>query len=199
MIILVSDTSVLIDLERGGLLEPAFSCDLTMVVPDLLFARELEAENGPLLRTHGLGVVALNPDEVDFAQQLRKLRPGLSLPDCFALSCARRQGHALVSGDKLLRAEAQARHCVVYGLLWVLDQMEASGKVMRVPGPRRPLSDHYPARIPGARAAGSREATTSPMASSAIRCACIARSRRSSGLCLHPFICSHSVALARMK
>lgn len=129
MIILVSDTSVLIDLERGGLLEPAFSCDLTMVVPDLLFARELEAENGPLLRTLGLGVVALNPDEVDFAQQLRKLRPGLSLPDCFALSCARRQGHALVSGDKLLRAEAQARHCVVYGLLWVLDQMEASGKV----------------------------------------------------------------------
>lgn len=47
MITLVSDTSVLIDLERGGLLEHAFSCDLTMVVPDLLYARELETENGP--------------------------------------------------------------------------------------------------------------------------------------------------------
>lgn len=129
MIILVSDTSVLIDLERGGLLEPAFSCGLTMVVPDLLYARELEAENGPLLRKLGLGVVALNPDEVNFAQQLRTQQPGLSLPDCFALSCARRQDHALVSGDKLLRTEAQAKHCVVYGLLWILDQMEASGKV----------------------------------------------------------------------
>ena len=71
MIILVSDTSVLIDLERGGLLESAFSCGLTMVVPDLLYARELEAENGPLLRALGLGVVALAPDEVDFAQKLR--------------------------------------------------------------------------------------------------------------------------------
>ena len=90
MIILVSDTSVLIDLERGGLLELAFSCGLTMVVPDLLYARELESDNGPLLRALGLGVLALNPDEVDFAQQLRKQRPGLSLPDCFALSCARR-------------------------------------------------------------------------------------------------------------
>ena len=50
MIILVSDTSVLIDLERGALLESAFSCGLTMVVPDLLYARELAAENGPLLR-----------------------------------------------------------------------------------------------------------------------------------------------------
>ena len=124
MIILVSDTSVLIDLERGGLLEHAFSCDLTMVVPDLLYARELESENGPLLRKLGLGVVALHPDEVDFAQQ----RPGLSLPDCFALSCARRQDHALVSGDKLLRTEAQARDCTVFGLLWILDQMELAGK-----------------------------------------------------------------------
>lgn len=129
MIILVSDTSVLIDLERGGLLEPAFSCGLTMVVPDLLYVRELEAENGPLLRKLGLGVVALNPDEVNFAQQLRTQQPGLSLPDCFALSCARRQDHALVSGDQLLRTEAQAKHCVVYGLLWILDQMEVSGKV----------------------------------------------------------------------
>lgn len=59
MIILVSDTSVLIDLERGGLLEPAFSCGLPMVVPDLLYARELEADTGPFLRTLGLGVVAL--------------------------------------------------------------------------------------------------------------------------------------------
>ena len=120
MIILVSDTSVLIDLERGGLLEPAFSCGLTMVVPDLLYARELEADNGPLLQKLGLGIVALTPDEVELAQQLRRLQPGLSLPDCFALSCAHRQDHALLSGDKLLRKEAQTRQCVVYGLLWIL-------------------------------------------------------------------------------
>jgi hypothetical protein len=129
MIILVSDTSVLIDLERGGLLEPAFSCGLDMVVPDLLYSRELEAENGSLLRRLGLGVVALVPDEVAFAQQLRNEQPGLSLPDCFALSCARRPNHALVTGDKLLRTEAQSRRCAVYGLLWILDQMETSGKV----------------------------------------------------------------------
>jgi len=126
MIILVSDTSVLIDLERGGLLEQAFSCGLTMVVPDLLYARELASDNGPLLRKLGLGVVALNPDEVNFAQEIRKKQPGLSLPDCFALSCGRRKDHALVSGDKLLRTEAQEQQCAVFGLLWILDQMESS-------------------------------------------------------------------------
>ena len=34
-----------------------------------------------------------------------------------------------LSGDKLLRSEAQARHCKVFGLLWILDQMEASGRI----------------------------------------------------------------------
>jgi hypothetical protein len=152
MIILVSDTSVLIDLERGGLLEPAFSCGLTMVVPDLLYQRELEAENGPLLRKLGLGVVALAPDELSFAQQLRTQRPGLSLPDCFALSCARRDGHALVSGDKLLRSEAKAQRCEVFGLLWILDQMATSGQV--APAVLREglsrISNHPRCRLPRA-------------------------------------------------
>jgi hypothetical protein len=129
MIILVSDTSVLINLERGGLLEAAFSCDLTMVVPDLLYARELADDNGPWLRQLGLGVVALTPDEVSLAQEVRTSRPTLSLPDCFALSCATRDGYELVTNDKALRSEALARLGKVYGLFWMLDLMATSGKV----------------------------------------------------------------------
>ena len=126
MIILVSDTSILIDLERGGLLEAAFSCGLTMVVPDLLYERELERQNGQYLRALGLGVVSLTPSETELAQQLKVDRKSLSLPDCFALSCATRPGHALVTGDKTLRREAEARIDSVYGLLWLLDQMAAT-------------------------------------------------------------------------
>jgi hypothetical protein len=49
MVVLVSDTSVLIDLERGNLLETAFACGLTMIVPDLLYraARRPLADLGP--------------------------------------------------------------------------------------------------------------------------------------------------------
>lgn len=129
MIILVSDTSILVDLERGGLLQAAFSCGLTMVVPDLLYDRELANYNGPFLRQLGLGVVALTAEEVNMAQEVRNVRKTLSLPDCFALSCATRANHALVSGDKNLRSEAVARLGNVYGLLWLLDQMAASGHV----------------------------------------------------------------------
>lgn len=129
MLVLVSDTSVLIDLDRGSLLEAAFSCGLTMIVPDILYERELESYNGAYLRTLGLGVVALTPEEVALAQTVKQERKGLSLPDCFALSCAHRADHFLVSGDKTLRNEAVKRLGSVYGLLWILDRMEESGKV----------------------------------------------------------------------
>lgn len=129
MIVIVSDTSVLIDLERGGLLEHAFSCGLTMAVPDLLYQVELEPHNGAYLQRLGLGVTALSPGEVALAQNIKGECVALSLPDCFALSCALRQDHALVTGDKVLRTEAERRGTLVYGLLWVLDQMEVSGNI----------------------------------------------------------------------
>ena len=150
MIILVSDTSIMIDLERGGLLEATFSCGLTMVVPDLLYERELAPENGALLRKLGLGVVSLTPEEVAVAQQLRNERKALSLPDCFALSLATRADHALVTGDKILRNEATARLGNVYGLLWMLDQLEASGHVEKTrlyEGLAR-ISSHPRSRLP---------------------------------------------------
>src|SRR5712691_13120784 len=99
MAILVSDSSVLIDLERGGLLEAAFECGLTMVVPDLLFENELKDSNGAYLVKLGLTVVELSPDEVQLAQDLQALRPALSLADCFALACSTRDDHALLAGD----------------------------------------------------------------------------------------------------
>lgn len=127
MIVLVADTSVLVDLDRAGLLEKAFDCGLTLIVPDMLYEQELRENNGPYLRKLGLGVVTLTPTEVQLAQDIKRARTGLSWPDSFALSCAHRNEHVLVSGDKTLRSEATKRLGVVYGLLWILDHMEKSG------------------------------------------------------------------------
>lgn len=51
MILLVSDTSILIDLERGGLLKAALSGNWTMVVPDLLYEQKLLSDNGLCLQS----------------------------------------------------------------------------------------------------------------------------------------------------
>lgn len=127
VILLVSDTSVLIDLDYGGLLPVAFAAGMPMVVPDLLYANELEPYNGTYYRALGLQVVSLQPDEVSFAQQVKNERKPLSLPDCFALACARRQDHALLTGDGPLRIAAKAYGVPMYGLLWLLDALADSG------------------------------------------------------------------------
>lgn len=131
MLLLVSDSSVLIDLERGGLLESTFLSGHTLVVPDLLYENELANYNGSYLRELGLAVTELNPDEVSNAQDIHTLRPGLSLEDCFALVCACRSNHILLAGDGLLRKEATARNVTCKGLFWLLDEMLASGKTSK--------------------------------------------------------------------
>jgi hypothetical protein len=151
MIVLVSDTSVLIDLDRGGLLEAAFACGHQMVVPQLLYDRELAPENGPLLCALGLQVIDLTSEEVEFAQSFQHANLKLSLPDCMALSCARRPGHMLVTGDKNLRTQADNHDDVrCHGLLWLLDQMESSGAISRqslAEGLQR-ISAHPRCRLP---------------------------------------------------
>ncbi len=126
MILLVSDTSVLIDLERCGLLPLAFGTGVPMVVPDVLYGRELAPYQGPHYRALGLQVVALTPDEVAFAQAVRNEHRKLSVPDCFALACARRPDHILLSGDGLLRTTAKDKGVTCYGLLWLLDALDES-------------------------------------------------------------------------
>lgn len=131
MAILVLDSSVLIDLERGGLLEATFLCGLVIVVPDFLFENELRSSNGTYLVELGLAITELSPDEMQFAQDIEGLRPALSLEDCAALVCATRADHTLLAGDGPLRNEAGARKIECRGLLWLLDQMLESGKVSK--------------------------------------------------------------------
>jgi len=123
MAVLVSDTSILIDLDRGALLELAFQHPLPMAVPDLLYERELANHNGPYLQQLGLGVVTLVPDEVAFAQTIFNGSAQLSLPDCFALSFARRDDHILLTGDAPMRKHATEHSVRNHGLLWLLDLM----------------------------------------------------------------------------
>ena len=89
MHVLVSDTSVLVDLERGSLLEASFRLPFRFVVPDLLYERELKNYGGEELRRLGLVVEELDGDGVSRAIAYRRRAPALSLPDCFAL-CSRK-------------------------------------------------------------------------------------------------------------
>jgi predicted nucleic acid-binding protein len=123
-VLLVSDTSVLIDLERGGLLEAIFGLPFEFAVPDLLYERELKDWNVLDLKAKGLQVLSLKSEAVELSQEYRRREPKLSLPDAFALALAKCEAHVLLAGDGSLRSLADAEGVEVHGVLWLLDRLK---------------------------------------------------------------------------
>ncbi len=148
--ILVSDTSVLIDLERGRLIEPCFKLPFRLAVPDLLFNTELEEFNGPELVRHGLQVIDLTPAEVIIAQQTRTENRKLSLPDAFAYALASARNWRLLSGDGELRALAHANNVECGGVLWITDHLHEHqiGPAQTLVDGLRLIAEHPRCRLP---------------------------------------------------
>jgi uncharacterized protein YacL len=152
MRVLVSDTSILIDLERSDLLRTAFSLDAEFVVPDLLYERELRDNSGADLLALGLRVESLDENEVERAQAYRRTHPRLALPDTFALTLAKNRRWLLLTGDGALRELAGAEQVECHGVLWLIDLMHAEraaeAAILRA-GLER-LSRHPRCRLPRA-------------------------------------------------
>lgn len=150
MRVLVSDTSVLIDLERGNLLEAAFSLSCELAVPDLLYRRELRDQNGPALIAMGLRVEELDSEGIGLAQTYRSRKPVLSLPDTFALALAKTQRFALLTGDRELRILAGAEKVECHGVLWLLDRMndEAAASMESLHIGLQAIAAHPRCRLP---------------------------------------------------
>ena len=123
MKVLVSDTSVLIDLDRGSLVEPAFRLPFEFTVPDLLYERELRPHGGEDLVRLGLRVEELDGNAVAAALGYRRKRRSLSLPDSFALALAKTNAWTLLSGDRGLRELAEEEEVDCHGVLWLLDRI----------------------------------------------------------------------------
>ena len=125
--VLVSDTSVLIDLDRGSLVEPIFRLSFEFTVPDLLYERELREHGGPEFVRLGLRVEQLDGDGVSRALGYLRKRRSLSVPDSFALALAKTNGWMLLTGDRRLRELAEEEDVRCHGVLWLLDRMFEHG------------------------------------------------------------------------
>lgn len=123
MKVLVSDTSVLIDLECGQLLEPCFRLPFEFVVPDLLYKRELAGFGGERLIEQGLRIEELTNDELSAVQALRGVNIKLSVADAYAYVLASSRSWTLLTGDGELRELAHAQSLPFHGVLWVLDRL----------------------------------------------------------------------------
>lgn len=118
----VFDTSVLIDLHAGGILQALFHLPYHLSVPDVLIG-ELTEPDGVTLLTHGLTSYGLSSDEVLEVYHLRTRYRKSSVNDLFALVLARTLGATLLTSDGALRSAAEQEGVSTHGTLWLLDEM----------------------------------------------------------------------------
>ena len=98
MNVLLPDTSVLVDLERGEILETIFCLPFNFAVPSLLYQMELKDYGGEALINLGLRLEVLDNEEVSLAQSYWLERRSLSMPDSWALALAKSRSWVLLSG-----------------------------------------------------------------------------------------------------
>ena len=124
MDVFVSDTSVVIDLERAEIIEHVFALPYRFIVPDALYEQELRDYGGERLIAKGLQVRTLTGAQVQEAQRLRTLERRISIHDSYALSLAKAEAAILLAGDAAMRRLAEAEGVRCHGVLWVFDQIE---------------------------------------------------------------------------
>ena len=127
MQVLVSDSSVLIELAKRELIDRMFRLRFSFAVPDLLFHQELidlGRDDRRDLVGMGLRVEGLEPDRVATAIAYQDRRRALSLVDCFALALAHHHGYTLLTEDRRMRAFAQDESIPHHDLMWIVDEMQ---------------------------------------------------------------------------
>jgi predicted nucleic acid-binding protein len=132
---IVSDSSCLIDLRKASLLDVFLRLPYEILIPNTLFEEELikfTLEQKEALVRGGLQIVDLPGEGVLRAQQEMGALPHLSIHDGFAFALAEQNpGCILLTGDGRLRKLGLEHRMEVRGVLWIIDEIYASGLVRR--------------------------------------------------------------------
>jgi len=124
MKVLVSDSSVLIDLLRYRLIGLLARLPHEFIVSDITLAVELirdDDQTTDLLEAI-LRVESLTSDEMSLLEDFGMRFPPLSVPDCAALALVESRGLPLLAGDALMREVARGLGHEVRGTLWIIDE-----------------------------------------------------------------------------
>lgn len=122
--IAVLDTSVAIDLHRGDLFDALFKLPARYMVPDIMYADELQAWFGEALLSRGLIVQELQETEIAEAREFLRRYPSLSVPDAYAMALSAKGRHTVLAGARDMREIGAEIGIEVRGVLHVFDMIE---------------------------------------------------------------------------
>lgn len=122
MQLLISDSNILIDLIVAEQIHNMFLLPFSFAVPDILFDEELKNDHSDLLEL-GLNILELTSESVAYTFTLVEQYPKPGRNDLFALALAKQENCPLVTGDKDLRDAAQDESVVLFGTIWIVEQL----------------------------------------------------------------------------
>ena len=128
MLLIISDASVLIDIESGELTSAMFSLPWQFAVPDILFSEELSVRHAHLSQ-FGLISKTMGGELVAEAYNLRQKYVKTSVNDLLALTLAKNEQCQLLTGDKALREVAKELSVDIHGTIWLVEQMLQSKQI----------------------------------------------------------------------
>lgn len=133
MRVVISDSSVLIDLAKTRLIESTLALPYEFVIPDVIFEDELidlkHYERTQLLEL-GFKIGSLTGEQVGTVFKYGNSYKPLTANDCFALVLAESIEQAiLLTGDGDLRKTAQRHKIETHGIIWLCEQMRECGTV----------------------------------------------------------------------
>lgn len=132
MRVVVTDSSALMDLRKGGLLEVLVQLPFEFVVSDALVADELLSftKSEVAFMRRKMTVASITGEENARVAAMQSSSPALSFHDCVSLILATREtGLLLLTGDRRLRSRAEAVHVECHGVLWVVEQLSKAKPV----------------------------------------------------------------------
>lgn len=133
MRVVISDSSVLIDLAKTHFIESTLALPYEFVIPDVIYSDELldlqDYQKEQLLEL-GFKIGSLTGEQVRTVLHSGVNYKPLTSYDCFALVLAESiEQSILLTSDGSLRKTAQRHKVETHGIIWLCEQMQENGTV----------------------------------------------------------------------
>ncbi len=133
MVVVVNDTSVLIDLADMGLIEVLPALNWELQTSDLII-EELAGDAGfqqieKLIAAGHLHVASFVSDDMSVVAEMSGEYGSLSIEDCSVWYMAKERDAILLTADRQLRKIAQSDGIEVHGTLYVVEQFVLEGTI----------------------------------------------------------------------
>ena len=126
-----SDTNIWFDFYEIHHLDHPFRLEHEFYISKNAFSDELPATEDirdDLLR-QGLKVTTITDNELTMARVYSDQYRALSIYDAIALAIAKSRNWILLTGDKPLRVAAEKETVQCHGIIWIYDELKATGKL----------------------------------------------------------------------